>query len=116
LAPESGKRAGLLENRGNMAKKVDSFYADSLTQELVEAVNNDFGRAVLRMPNQGYGEVRDEVFTYFSAIAMQQVNAISEKHNIDDAEALHEIYQLMRTNLIQGFRIGQNLKGSWQPS
>jgi hypothetical protein len=99
-----------------MAKKVDSFYADSLTQELVEAVNNDFGRAVLRMPNQGYGEVRDEVFTYFSAIAMQQVNAISEKHNIDDAEALHEIYQLMRTNLIQGFRIGQNLKGSWQPS
>ena len=99
-----------------MARKADSFYADSLSQELVEAINNDFGRAVLRLPNQGYGEVRDEVFVYFSAIAVQQVNAISEKHSIDDPEALHEIYQLMRTNLIQGFRIGQNMKGSWKPS
>jgi len=99
-----------------MAKKADSFYADSLTQELVEAINNDFGKAISRMPNQGYGEVRDEVFVYFSAIAMQQINAMSEKHDIDDSEALHEIYQLMRTNLIQGFRIGQTMKGSWQPS
>jgi hypothetical protein len=99
-----------------MARKADSFYADSLNQELVEAINNDFGRAVLRLPNQGYGEVRDEVFVYFSAIAVQQVNAISEKHGIDDPEALHEIYQLMRTNLIQGFRIGQNMKSSWSPS
>jgi hypothetical protein len=99
-----------------MAKKADSYYADSLTQELVEAINNDFGKAIMRMPNQGYGEVRDEVFVYFSAIAMQQINAMSEKHGIDDSEALHEIYQLMRTNLIQGFRIGQSMKGSWQPS
>jgi len=99
-----------------MAKKADSFFIDSLSHELLEAINNDFGRAVLRLPNQGYGEVRDEVFVYFSAIAVQQVNAISEKHGIDDAEALHEIYQLMRTNLIQGFRIGQNMKGAWSPS
>jgi hypothetical protein len=99
-----------------MARKAASFYADSLTHELVEAINNDFGKAVLRLPNQGRGEVRDEVYIYFSAIAMQQVNAISEKHGIDDAEALHEIYQLMRTNLIQGFRIGQNMKASWSPS
>lgn len=89
---------------------------DSLTHELVEAINNDFGKAVLRLPNQGRGEVRDEVYIYFSAMAMQQVNAISEKHGIDDTEVLHEIYQLMRTNLIQGFRIGQNMKGSWSPS
>ena len=99
-----------------MARKAASFYADSPTHELVEAINNDFGKAVLRLPNQGRGEVRDEVYIYFSAIAMQQVNAISEKHGIDDAEALHEIYQLMRTNLIQGFRIGQNMKASWSPS
>ncbi len=42
-----------------MGKKADTFYGDSLTHELVEAVNNDFGRAVLRLPNQGRGEVRD---------------------------------------------------------
>jgi hypothetical protein len=99
-----------------MARKAESFYADTLNHELVEAINNDFGRAVLRLPNQGRGEVRDEVFIYFSAVAMQQVNVISEKHGVEDAEALHEIYQLMRTNLIQGFRIGQNMKGSWSPS
>lgn len=99
-----------------MGKKAESFYTDTLNHELVEAINNDFGRDVLRLPNQGYGEVRDEVFVYFSAVAMQQVNAISSKHGIDDAEALHEIYQLMRTNLIQGFRIGQNMKRSWLSS
>ena len=99
-----------------MARKAESFYADTLNHELVEAINNDFGRAVLRLPTQGRGEVRDEVFIYFSAVAMQQVNVISEKHGVEDAEALHEIYQLMRTNLIQGFRIGQNMKGSWSPS
>src|SRR6516225_1803699 len=99
-----------------MGRKAESFYADTLSHELVEAINNDFGRAVLRLPNQGRGEVRDEVFIYFSAVAMQQVNVISEKHGVEDAEALHEIYQLMRTNLIQGFRIGQNMKGSWSPS
>jgi hypothetical protein len=99
-----------------MAKKAESFYMDTLSHELVEAINNDFGKAVLRLPNQGRGEVRDEVYIYFSAVAMQQVNVISEKHGIEDPEALHEIYQLMRTNLIQGFRIGQNMKGSWSPS
>lgn len=99
-----------------MGKKAESFYTDTLNQELVEAINNDFGRDVLRLPGQGYGEVRDEVFVYFSAVAMQQVNAISLKHGIEDAEALHEIYQLMRTNLIQGFRIGQNMKRSWLTS
>ena len=99
-----------------MARKSESFYADTLSHELVEAINNDFGKAVLRLPNQGRGEVRDEVFIYFSAVAMQQVNVISEKHGIEDTEALHEVYQLMRTNLIQGFRIGQNMKGYWQPS
>jgi hypothetical protein len=99
-----------------MGRKAESFYADTLSHELVEAINNDFGKAVLRLPNQGRGEVRDEVFIYFSAVAMQQVNVISEKHSIDDAEALHEIYQLMRTNLIQGFRIGQNMKSTWSPS
>lgn len=99
-----------------MAKRADTFYTDSLTHELVEAVNNDFGRAVLRLPNQGRGEVRDEVFVYFSAIAMQQVNAISEKHGIDDPDMLHEIYQFTRANLIQGFRLGQNMKGTWLPS
>lgn len=99
-----------------MGRKAESFYADSLTHELVEAINNDFGKAVLRLPNQGRGEVRDEVYIYFSAVAMQQVNVISEKYGIEDSEALHELYQLMRTNLIQGFRIGQNLKNSWSPS
>ena len=99
-----------------MGRKAESFYADTLSHELVDAINNDFGKAVLRLPNQGRGEVRDEVFIYFSAVAMQQVNVISEKHSIDDAEALHEIYQLMRTNLIQGFRIGQNMKSTWSPS
>jgi hypothetical protein len=99
-----------------MARKADFFFTDALQHQLVEAINNDFGKAVSRLPNQGYGEVRDEVFIYFSALAMQQVNVICQKHGIVDAEALHEIYQLMRTNLIQGFRIGQNMKGNWSPS
>src|SRR5262249_38745968 len=99
-----------------MAKKADSFYTELLSQQLIEAVNNDFGKAILRLPNQGRGEVRDEVSVYFSAIAMQQVNAIAAKHGINDPEALHEIYQLTRSNLIQGFRIGQNMRNSWSPS
>lgn len=96
--------------------KAESFYEDLLDQQIVEAVNNDFGKAVLRMPNQGRGEVRDEVEVYFSAVAMQQINAIAEKHGIDDPIALNELYQLGRLNLIQGFRIGQNLKSHWQAS
>ena len=99
-----------------MGKKAELFFIDGLQHQLVEAINNDFGKAVSRLPNQGYGEVRDEVFIYFSALAMQQVNAIAQKHGITDPEALHEIYQLMRTNLIQGFRLGQNMKGHWSPS
>ena len=99
-----------------MGCKTDSFYSEVLNQEIVEAINNDFGKAVLRLPNQGRGEVREEVLVYFSAIAMQQVNAIAEKHGINDQEALHELYQLMRVNLVQGFRIGQNMKQTWSPS
>lgn len=99
-----------------MGKKAETFYTDSLNHELVEAVNNDFGKAILRLPNQGRGEVRDEVFVYFSAIAMQQVNVIAEKHGIEDPDQLHEIYQFTRTNLIHGFRLGQNMKGAWLPS
>ncbi len=99
-----------------MGKKADYFYSDSLQHQLIEAINNDFGRAVSKLPNQGYGEVRDEVFVYFSALAMQQVNAISEKHGISDPELLHEIYQLKRTNLIQGFRLGQSMRGAWLAS
>jgi hypothetical protein len=99
-----------------MGCKTDSFYGDVLNQEIVEAINNDFGKAVLRLPNQGRGEVREEVLVYFSAVAMQQVNAIAEKHGINDQEALHELYQLMRVNLVQGFRIGQNMKQTWSPS
>jgi len=99
-----------------MGKKAEAFYTDSLQHQLVEAINNDFGRAVSKLPNQGYGEVRDEVFVYFSALAMQQVNAISEKYGVVDPDLLHEIYQLMRTNLIQGFRVGQSMRGHWSPS
>lgn len=99
-----------------MGCKTDSFYSEVLNQEIVEAINNDFGKAVLRLPNQGRGEVREEVLVYFSAVAMQQVNAIADKHGINDQEALHELYQLMRVNLVQGFRIGQNMKQTWSPS
>ena len=99
-----------------MGKKTDSFYAEMLTHELVEAVNNDFGKAILRLPNQGRGEVREEVLVYFSAIAMQQVNAIAQKHGINDQDALHELYQLSRANLVQGFRIGQDMKKLWSSS
>ena len=60
-----------------MGKKVDSFFNEVLDGELKEAVFNDFGKAVLRLPNQGMGEVREEVFVYFSAVAMQQINALA---------------------------------------
>lgn len=99
-----------------MGRKADSFYKELLSQQLLDAINNDFGRAILRLPNQGRGEVRDEVSVYFSAVAMQQVNAIAVKYGINDPVALHEIYQLTRSNLIQGFRIGQNMKNAWSPS
>jgi hypothetical protein len=99
-----------------MARKAETFYADALTQEIVEAVNNDFGKAILKLPNQGRGAVRDEVLVYFSAIAMQQVNAVAHKYGINDHDALHELYQLNRTNLVQGFRIGQNMKRTWTAS
>jgi hypothetical protein len=99
-----------------MATKADNFYADLLTAELADAFTNDFGRAVLRLPNQGRGEVHDDVLVYFSAIALDQVNTIAVKHGINDQETLHELYQLMRHNLITGFRIGQNMKGVWKPS
>ncbi|HEY9756261.1 MAG TPA: hypothetical protein V6C97_13930 [Oculatellaceae cyanobacterium] len=99
-----------------MGRKTESFYTEMLTHELVEAVNNDFGKAILRLPNQGRGEVREEVLVYFSAIAMQQVNAIAEKHGINDQDALHELYQLSRANLVQGFRIGQDMKKLWSAS
>src|ERR1700722_18924322 len=99
-----------------MGRKTDTFYADVLSCEIVEAINNDFGKAVLRLPNQGRGEVREEVLVYFSAIAMQQVDSIALKHGITDQEALHELYQLMRANFVQGFRIGQTMKNTWSPS
>ena len=99
-----------------MGRKTESFYTDLLSHELVQAVNNDFGKAVLRLPNQGRGEVREEVLVYFSAVAMQQVNAIAKKHGINDQEALHELYQLSRANLVQGFRIGQNMQKNWSSS
>jgi hypothetical protein len=98
-----------------MGRKIDTFYDELLDQQLVEAVTNDFGKAVLRMPNQGMGEVRDEVFVYFSAVAMQQVNAIASKHGISDPLALNELYQLTRTNLIHGFKLGQSMR-NWMPS
>lgn len=99
-----------------MGRKAETFFADALTQEIAEAVTNDFGKAVLKLPNQGRGAVRDEVLVYFSAVAMQQVNAVAAKYGINDQDALHELYQLNRTNLVQGFRIGQNLKRAWTAS
>ena len=99
-----------------MATKTESFYQDLLTAELAEAFTNNFGRAVLKLPNQGRGEVHDDVLVYFSAMAMDQVNVIANKHGITDQDALHEIYQLTRQNLVQGFRIGQGMKGNWKPS
>lgn len=99
-----------------MARKADNFYADLLTAELADAFTNDFGKAILKLPNQGRGEVHDEVLVYFSAMAMDQINSIAMKHGINDPEALHELYEITRHNLIQGFRIGQNMKGSWKPS
>ncbi len=99
-----------------MGRKADGIFDDLLDKQLLEAVNNDFGRAVQRLPNQGMGEVRDEVQIYFSAMAIQQVNAIATKYGINDPGALNELYQLTRTNLIQGFRIGQRMGSYWQPS
>lgn len=99
-----------------MATKAENFYSDLLTAELADAYTNDFGKAVLKLPNQGRGEVHDDVLVYFSAIAMDQVNSIAVKHGINDQDALHELYQLTRHNLIQGFRIGQGMKGTWRPS
>jgi hypothetical protein len=99
-----------------MGRKAESFFDDALHNEIVQAVNNDFGKAVQRMPNQGNGSVRDEVLVYFSAIAMQQVNVIAARHGIDDPQALNELYQLTRSNLVQGFRIGQNMGKTWLPS
>lgn len=99
-----------------MAQKIDSFFNEILDGELKEAVFNDFGKAILRMPNQGMGEVREEVSVYFSALAMQQVNAIATKYGIDDVQALNELYQLSRTNFIQGFRIGQTMGSKWSAS
>jgi len=99
-----------------MGKKIDSFFNEVLDGELKEAVFNDFGKAVLRLPNQGMGEVREEVFVYFSAVAMQQINALALKYGIDDAQALNELYQLTRANFIQGFRIGQSMGSRWGAS
>lgn len=99
-----------------MGRKIDSFFDEILDREIKEAVYNDFGKDILRLPNQGMGEVREEVFIYFSAIAMQQVNAIAAKYGIDDMDALNELYQLSRTNLIQGFRIGQSMGSKWKSS
>jgi hypothetical protein len=99
-----------------MGRRADGIFDELLDKQLLEAVNNDFGRAVQRLPNQGMGEVRDEVQIYFSAVAIQQVNAVATKYGINDPNALNELYQISRTNLIQGFRIGQNMRGFWQPS
>lgn len=99
-----------------MGRKTESFFNEVLDDELKDAVFNDFGKAVLRLPNQGMGEVREEVFVYFSAMAMQQVNAIAEKYGIEDIQALNELYQLSRTNFIQGFRIGQSMGSRWSAS
>ena len=99
-----------------MAIKTENFYQDLLTAELADAFTNNFGKAVLKLPNQGRGEVHDDVLVYFSAMAMDQVNVIANKHVITDQDALHEIYQLTRQNLVQGFRIGQGMKGNWKPS
>lgn len=99
-----------------MGRKADSFFDELLDKQIVEAVNNDFGKAIMKLPNQGVGEVRDEVFVYFSAIAIQQVNCIATKYGITDSNALNELYQATRTNLIQGFRIGQQMGRTWTAS
>jgi hypothetical protein len=99
-----------------MGRKADGIFEELLDKQLLEAVNNDFGRAVQRLPNQGMGEVRDEVQIYFSALAIQQVNAVATKYGIADPGALNELYQISRTNLIQGFRIGHSMRGFWQSS
>lgn len=99
-----------------MATKADNFYSDLLTAELADAFTNNFGKAILKLPNQGRGEVHDDVLVYFSAVAMDQVNTMAVKYGIQDQDALHELYQMTRHNLIQGFRIGQTMKGNYKPS
>ncbi len=99
-----------------MGQKSDTFFNEVLDDELKSAICNEFGKAILRLPNQGRGEVREEVAVYFSAMAMQQVNAIAAKYGIDDIQALNELYQLSRTNFIQGFRIGQSMGSKWSAS
>jgi hypothetical protein len=99
-----------------MGRRADGIFDELLDKQLLEAVNNDFGKAVQRLPNQGMGEVRDEVQIYFSALAIQQVNAVASKYGINDPGALNELYQVSRANLITGFRIGQHMRGFWQPS
>jgi hypothetical protein len=99
-----------------MGRRADSFFDELLDKQIVEAVTNDFGKAVMKLPNQGAGEVRDEVFIYFSAVAIQQVNAIATKYGITDSNALNELYQATRINLISGFRIGQQMGRTWTAS
>jgi len=99
-----------------MGRKADSFFDELLDKQILEAVNNDFGKAIMKLPNQGNGEVRDEVSIYFSAMAIQQVNAIATKYGITDSNALNELYQLTRLNYIQGFRIGQQMGRTWTAS
>ncbi len=99
-----------------MGCRTESFFNEVLDDEIKDAVCNDFGKAILRLPNQGMGEVREEVLVYFSALAMQQVNAIAAKYGIDDLQALNELYQATRTNFIQGFRIGQSMGSKWGAS
>ena len=99
-----------------MGRKADSFFDELLDKQILEAVNNDFGKAIMKLPNQGNGEVRDEVSIYFSAVAIQQVNAIATKYGITDSNALNELYQLTRLNYIQGFRIGQQMGRTWTAS
>lgn len=99
-----------------MARKIDGYYDQMLNAQIQDAITNDFGRAIMKLPNQGMGEVRDEVFIYFSAVAMEQINVLSSKYGIDDVNALNELYQMCRSNLIQGFRIGQKMGSNWSPS
>ncbi len=53
---------------------------------------------------------------YADLLTAQIADAVAAKHGINDPACLNEIFQLTRHNLIQGFRIGQNMKGKYQPS
>lgn len=99
-----------------MGRKSSLFFDELLEQHIHEAMNNDFGKAIMRLPNQGIGEVSDEVLLHFSARAMEQVNALATKYGITDPACLNEFYQLTRLNLVQGFRIGQSLSKNFLPS